>query len=116
MSDNTSVIDAVRLIAKATKEGAAKMSDIIKGALRADRIDDMRLMLSRARDGSVTHGTATATSAASAAAVPRDTSVQRRAWKGSSNKASAKCRGAAKYLGGSLPSAIYSCNDLEAGR
>ena len=29
--------------------------------------------------------------AASAATMPRDTSVQRRAWKGSANKASAKC-------------------------
>ena len=85
MSDNTSVIDAVRLLAKATKDDSAKLSDIVKGSLRPDQIDDMRLMLSRARDGSVTHGTATAT--ASAAALPRDTSVQRGAWKGSSNKA-----------------------------
>ena len=56
MSDNTSVIDAVRLLAKATKDDSAKLSDIVKGSLRPDQIDDMRLMLSRARDGSVTQG------------------------------------------------------------
>ena len=87
MSDNTSVIDAIKLIAKATKEDSGKMSDIAKGALHADQIDDLRLMLSRARDGTVVHGAATATaSSASAAAAPRETSVQRRAWKGSSNR------------------------------
>ena len=83
MSDNTSVIDAVRLIAKATKDDPAKLSDIVKGALRPDQIDDMRLMLSRAREGSVVHGATTTSAAASApaasaAAGPRDTSVQRR--------------------------------------
>ena len=51
MSDNTSVIDAVRLLAKSTKDDSAKLSDIVKGSLRPDQIDDMRLMLSRARDG-----------------------------------------------------------------
>ena len=36
MSDNTSVIDAIKLIvAKATKEDSGKMSDIAKGALHA---------------------------------------------------------------------------------
>ena len=65
MSDNTSVIDAVRLIAKATKEDTTKVSDIVKGALHADQIDDMRLMLSKAQDGSVTHGAATSSAAAS---------------------------------------------------
>ena len=84
MSDNTSVIDAVRLIAKATKDDPTKLSDIVKGALHPDQIDDMRLMLSRARDGSVVHGAAATSAAASApaasaAAGPRDTSVQRRA-------------------------------------
>ena len=44
MSDNTSIIDAVRLLAKATKEDSAKLSDIVKGALHPDQIDDMRLM------------------------------------------------------------------------
>ena len=94
MSDNTSVIDAVRLIAKATKEDTTKVSDIVKGALHADQIDDMRLMLSKARDGSVTHGAATSSAAASApaatakastaraATLSRETLVQRRAWKG----------------------------------
>ena len=54
---------------------------------------------SRARDGSVTHGAATASaSAASAAASQRDTSVQRRAWKGSSNKASAKYQGVSSKI------------------
>ena len=77
MSDNTSVIDAVRLIAKATKDDPTKLSDIVKGALHPDQIDDMRLMLSRARDGSVVHGAATTSAAASApaasaAAGPRD--------------------------------------------
>ena len=31
MSDNTSVIDAVRLLAKATKDDSARLSDIVKG-------------------------------------------------------------------------------------
>ena len=105
MSDNTSVIDAVRLIAKATKEDTTKVSDIVKGALHADQIDDMRLMLSKARDGSVTHGAAASSAAASApaatakastaraATLSRETSVQRRAWKGGANKASAKFQG-----------------------
>ena len=31
MSDNTSVIDAIKLIAKATKEDCDKRSDIAKG-------------------------------------------------------------------------------------
>ena len=95
MSDNTSVIDAVRLIAKATKDDPTKLSDIVKGALHPGQIDDMRLMLSRPGDGSVVHGATTTSAAASApaasaAAGPRDTSVQRRAWKGGANKASAK--------------------------
>ena len=110
MSDNTSVIDAVRLIAKATKEDTTKVSDIVKGALHADQIDDMRLMLSKARDSSVTHGAATSSAAASApaatakastanpAALPRETSVQRRAWKGGANKASAKFQGIPRAL------------------
>ena len=68
------MIDAVRLLAKATKDDSAKLSDIVKGALRPDQIDDMRLMLSRARDGSITQGAATASATASAPAVPRDTS------------------------------------------
>ena len=100
MSDNTSVIDAIKLIAETTKEGSDKISDMAKGALHADQIDDLRLMLSRAREGAVVRGAATtaATSAASAssasaAAAPRDTSVQRRAWKGGANKASAKFQG-----------------------
>ena len=38
MSDNTSVIDAIKLIAKATKEDSDKMSDMAKGALHADQI------------------------------------------------------------------------------
>ena len=92
------MIDADRLIAKATKDDPTKLSDIVKGALRPDQIDDMRLMLSRAQDGSVVHGAATTSAAASvpaasAAAGPRDTSVQRRAWKGGANKASAKFQG-----------------------
>ena len=41
-------------------------------------------------------------SSASAAAAPRDTSVQRRAWKGGSNKASAKFQGAPPSTGTSL--------------
>ena len=40
MSDNTSVMDAVRLIAKATKDDTTKVSDIVKGALHADQIDE----------------------------------------------------------------------------
>ena len=101
MSDNTSVIDAIKLIAKATKEDSDKMSDMAKGVLHADQIDDLRLMVSRARDGTVVRGAATtaattsaaSASSASAAAAPRDTSVQRRAWKGGANKASAKFQG-----------------------
>ena len=53
MSDNVSVIDAIKLIAKATKEDSQKMSDMAKGALHADQIDDLRLKVSRGRDGSV---------------------------------------------------------------
>ena len=41
MSDNTSVIDAVRLIAKATNKDPDKASDIVKGALHPEQIDDM---------------------------------------------------------------------------
>ena len=52
MSDNTSVIDAVRRIAKATKEDPDATSDIVKGALHPEQIDDVRIMLSRARTGS----------------------------------------------------------------
>ena len=63
----------------------SKLSDIVKGALRPDQIDDMRLMLSKARDGSRSRYSAAASApAASAAAGPRDTSV-RRAWKGGAN-------------------------------
>ena len=69
MSDNTSVIDAVRLIAKATKEDSDKASDIVKGALHPEQIDDMRIMLSRARSGSIL-GAATSSAAAAA---PADT-------------------------------------------
>ena len=112
MSDNTSVIDAVRLLAKATKDDSAKLSDIVKGSLHPDHIDDMRLMLLRARDGSVTQGAAAASAAASApaasaATMPRDTSVQRRVWKGSANKASAKYQGEPPSIAseGNFPSA-----------
>ena len=69
MSDNTSVIDAVRLIAKATREDSDKASDIVKGALHPEQIDDMRIMLSRARSGSIL-GAATSSAAATA---PADT-------------------------------------------
>ena len=48
MSENVSVIDAIRVVAKATREDAAKVSDIVKGALRPEHIDDMRLMHARA--------------------------------------------------------------------
>ena len=99
MSDNTSVIDAVRLIAKAIKEDSDKVSDIVKGALHPEQIDDMRIMLSRARSGSLL-GTATSSAAAAApadtagaGAMQRDTSVQRRQWKANPNKASAKYQG-----------------------
>ena len=117
MSDNTSVIDAVRLIAKATKDDSTKLSDIVKGALRPDQIDDMRLRLSRARDGSVVHGAATTSAAASApaasaAAGPRDTSVQRRAWKGGANKASAKFQGIPPTSESSLTAASSSLRYL----
>ena len=87
MSDNASVIDAVRLIAKATKEDSDKASDIVRGALRPEQIDDVRIMLSRARTGSLlgaaTSSTAAAAPAATskAGAAQRDTSVQRRQWK-----------------------------------
>ena len=87
MSDNVSVIDAIKLVAKATREDAGKVSDMVKGALRPEQIDDMQLMLSRAREGSLA-----ATTSAAAAASQRDTSIQRRAWKGA-NKATAKFQG-----------------------
>ena len=87
--------------------------------MHADQIDDLRIMLLRARDGAVVRGAATtaaatsaaSTSSASAAAAPRDTSVQRRAWKGGFNKASAKFQGAPpSTLEGDFPplSATYS--------
>ena len=84
MSDNTSVIDAVRLIAKATREDSDKASDIVKGALRPKQIDDVRIMLSRARSGSILRAATSSAAAAApadtakAGAVQRDTSVQRR--------------------------------------
>ena len=96
MSDNTSVIDAVRRIAKATKEDPDGTSDIVKGALHPEQIDDVRIMLSRARTGSL-QGAATSSTAAAApaatskaGAAQRDTSVQRRQWRTTPNKASAK--------------------------
>ena len=93
MSDNTSVIDAVRLIAKATKEDSDKASDVVRGALHPEQIDDVRIMLSRARTGSLlgaaTSSTAATTPAATskASAAQRDTSVQRRQWKANPNSA-----------------------------
>ena len=99
MSDNTSVIDAVRRIAKATKEDPDGTSDIVKGALHPEQIDDVRIMLSRARTGSL-QGAATSSTAAAApaatskaSAAQRDTSVQRRQWRTTPNKASAKYQG-----------------------
>ena len=99
MSDNTSVIDAVRRIAKATKEDPDGTSDIVKGALHPEQIDDVRIMLSRARTGSL-QGAATSSTAAAApaatskaGAAQRDTSVQRRQWRTTPNKASAKYQG-----------------------
>ena len=99
MSDNTSVIDAVRRIAKATKEDPDGTSDIVKGALHPEQIDDVRIMLSRARTGSL-QGAATSSTAAAAPAATskasasqRDTSVQRRQWRTTPNKASAKYQG-----------------------
>ena len=99
MSDNTSVIDAVRRIAKATKEDPDATSDIVKGALHPEQIDDVRIMLSRARTGSL-QGAATSSTAAAApaatskaSAAQRDTSVQRRQWRTTPNKASAKYQG-----------------------
>ena len=86
MSDNTSVIDAVRRIAKATKEDPDGTSDIVKGALHPEQIDDVRIMLSRARTGSL-QGAATSSTAAAA---PAATSRQ---WRTTPNKASAKYQG-----------------------
>ena len=90
MSDNASVIDAIKLVAKATREDTNKVSDMVKGALRAEQIDDMRVMLSRAREGSLA-----ATVAAAASSSQRDTSV-RRAWKGA-KKAAAKFQSTAQH-------------------
>ena len=95
MSDETSVIDAIKLIAKTTRDDPDKMSSVTKGALHTDQIDDLRIMLSKARDGSIAHWASAPPAAAdSAASLPRATSVQRRAWKGNSNKVSAKFQGA----------------------
>ena len=87
MSDNTSVIDAIKLIAKATKEDSDKMSDIAKAICGSCFLEPEMapwyagplLLLLRLL--------------ASAAAAPRETSVQRRAWKGGVDKASAKFQG-----------------------
>ena len=97
MSDDVSMIDAVKAVAKATREDPDKMASLVKGALHTDQIDDLRVMLSKTRDGSITHWAAAAPStaaAASAASEPRVTSVQRRAWKANANKVSAKFQGA----------------------
>ena len=98
MSDNTSVIDAVRLLAKATEDDSAKLSDIVKGSLHPDQIDDMRLMLSRARDGSVTQGTATAPAPAASAAACRAIrrSVQQRACKETPTKLPLSIKGCSR--------------------
>ena len=66
MSDNVSLIDAIKLVAKATRDDTDKVSDMVKGALRPDQIDDVRLMLSKAREGSLA---ATALSKVSVAAM-----------------------------------------------
>ncbi|CAE7455378.1 unnamed protein product, partial [Symbiodinium pilosum] len=50
MSDNVSLIDAIKLVAKATREDTNKVSDMVKGALRPEQIDDIRLMLSSGYD------------------------------------------------------------------
>ena len=46
MSDNMSLIDAIKLVAKATRDDTARVSDMVKGALHPEQIDDMRLVLS----------------------------------------------------------------------
>ena len=70
MSDNVSVIDAIKLVAKATREDTNKVVDMVKGALHPEQIDDMRLMLSRAREGSLAATAQAGSAATSSAAAP----------------------------------------------
>ena len=121
MSDNTSVIDAIKLIAKATKEDSDKMSDMAKGALHADQIDAcsrepekapwyagplqllplllrlLPLLLARPQRR----------------AIPRS---REGPGKEAPTRPPLSFRGAAEHLGEPLPSAIDYCADLETGR
>ena len=73
MSDNVSVIDAI----KVTESDINKMSDMVKGALHLEQIERLALMLDKAK--------VPPTDAAAAEAADS----LRRAWKGA-NKATAK--------------------------
>ena len=106
MAEEASLIDAVKLLAKAAKEKPDETSSVVRGALHEDQIDAVRVVLSKARDGSLIHLVAPQGSAATPAAASTDdpgvlhlraTSVQRRAWtaKGTPNKVPAKFQGAA---------------------
>ena len=106
MADEASLIDAVKLVAKAAREKPDETASVVKGVLHDDQIDAVRVMLSKARDGSLINLVApqgsTATPAAASTDDPgvlhlRATSVQRRAWaaKGTPNKVPAKFHGAA---------------------
>ena len=102
MSDDVSVIDAIKAIAKATKEDTCKVSDMVKGALHPDQIDDLRIMLSRAREGTVVRGAATTAAATSAAATSSAGAAQRRAMYTSVQKnpgREALTRASAKFQG-----------------
>ncbi|CAE7452689.1 unnamed protein product, partial [Symbiodinium pilosum] len=99
MSDNVSVIDAIKLVAKATREDTNKVVDMVKGALHPEQIDDMRLMLSRAREGRLGRYVLCGCSS-----LERDTSLRRRASKGA-NKATAKFQGVPP-IGEGVPSVI----------
>ena len=89
MSDNVSLINAIKLVAKATREDTAKVSDMVKGALRSDQIDDVRLTAATSATAPTAKAGPANTSSTATARGERATSVHRRAWKWA-NKASAK--------------------------
>ena len=105
MAEQASLIDAVKLVAKAAKEKPDETSSVVRGALHEDQIDAVRVV-SKARDGSLAHLVApqgsTATPAAASTDDPgvlhlRSTSDAEAAWtaKGTPNKVPAEFQGAA---------------------
>ena len=72
MSDEASLIDAVRLVAKAAKDNPDDTASLVKGALHGDQIDAVRVMLSKAREGSLINLVASQGAADTSAAASAD--------------------------------------------